>query len=715
MTGYPTYFPPPPPPQPRRVGPTRRKVLALGAAGAGGVAAIGVGASLWASSGGDQSNATELADKLRADHMQVIAHPDDDLFFNNLDILNGLASGASQMTVCLTCGEADGFNGSKARKGGKPDFQGYTAARYQGLRSAYAYMVTGDADAPWTREALPLGRGHVAEIATLDGNDSAKLVFLNMWVNAQLVDEVENGRLYHLWQDRSDNQPTMVVPGSPVTGTYRYTREDVLNTLTELFRMVRPRVIRTMDLDPDSQVHNDDNRQYADQTGFSDSYDHTPTALFTWAAYLRWRESAGGQDALITSYRGYYNRRWPANLSENALERKAPPIDIYGWNDHRVCGAEFGCGDLNVSGIGTTGGYGLSTIVRYPERTDWAILGNGGRINAVTTIGSRVLYWTEREPGSGTWTEPVPLNNDYLLPEPTVAPAGDGTWSIQGIRPKVTPSNQNHIREIVRADIPGRAAMAYWETLGNPAAINADPVERRGVGQPVFLRGRDGTRYVFARNFDRSFSYRRRSDDTWSDWELVSGPTIQDGLSAIVGDGGAIHVFAAGQRGIVQWTSTGGGWTYRELDGVSPAAPPTVARLADGRIAVATREAESTEVVLYVLTSDGHQVEGGARMLSGRTGTGSVAMLPWKNANPGATLAIRTDSGQVSFAEWDPNRDRMEWTEPDGPMCIGLPSLVFDANNVARALMLGHDARLYTAKQGADGSGPIAGWKQVEA
>lgn len=72
--------------------------------------------------------------------LQVVAHPDDDLFFMNPDVSRSIAAGIEVTTVYLTSGEADGRNeahGSGLEDTAVPaDRAAYAEARQNGIRGA---------------------------------------------------------------------------------------------------------------------------------------------------------------------------------------------------------------------------------------------------------------------------------------------------------------------------------------------------------------------------------------------------------------------------------------------------------------------------------------------------------------------------------------------------------------------------------------------------
>ncbi|WP_211253103.1 PIG-L family deacetylase, partial [Glycomyces tenuis] len=271
----------------------RRSLLFGGIAGLAVAAAAGeTGWSLWGSS---LNGAHPLPEHPRTGpvHMQIVAHPDDCLYFINPRIARVLAAGAGICTVVLTAGEADGRNTRDIARA--PDYAGYAAARNTGLRRAYAHLATGDSESEWDREAADLDSGQQVEICVLRDRPEVHLIFCSLWTNlGRLTGDFT--RLLSLWEGGLGDSLVLPPEGSPLTGESTVDRETIQATLLELLEHYRPAVVNTLDPDPDPVVGE---KLGAEQTGYSDHIDHTAAALFAWEAVREW-----GQAAVVESWRG---------------------------------------------------------------------------------------------------------------------------------------------------------------------------------------------------------------------------------------------------------------------------------------------------------------------------------------------------------------------------------------------------------------------------
>lgn len=95
--------------------------------------------------------------------LQVVAHPDDDLFFMNPDLSRSISTGVKVATVYLTSGESDGRNEAHSPHledpAGPADHAAYAEARQNGIRAAYAQMATGSRTSAWQRRSIPTAGG----------------------------------------------------------------------------------------------------------------------------------------------------------------------------------------------------------------------------------------------------------------------------------------------------------------------------------------------------------------------------------------------------------------------------------------------------------------------------------------------------------------------------------------------------------------------------
>ncbi|MFD0597929.1 PIG-L family deacetylase [Catellatospora coxensis] len=215
--------------------------------------------------------------------LNICAHPDDDLYFLNPDVMQALDGGNAVTSVYLTAGEANGVNAQlgEGRKP-KPDFEGYAAARQYGIRAAYAAMATGNPDSAWRREVRHVGDA-VYETATLAAAPHVTLAFLNLRAP---VDGPGANRLEWLWDGRRDAQPYLRPTDSPLPAAGRLTRDEVFAILASLLDTAEPTVVRTLDPAPEHLKYSEDDVEYSDHT------DHLYAAWFAVEAVRRHRRAA---------------------------------------------------------------------------------------------------------------------------------------------------------------------------------------------------------------------------------------------------------------------------------------------------------------------------------------------------------------------------------------------------------------------------------------
>ncbi|WP_030677633.1 PIG-L family deacetylase [Streptomyces rimosus] len=593
--------------------------------------------------------------------LQIVAHPDDDLYFMNPDLQQSIDANDQLATVYLNGGESNGRNkipGSGTAP--KADTAAYSGARRQGLRQAYALMATGRPDARWDVKVTRLPDGTSIETDTLADHPGLQLVFLGV----RQHDRAGTGRsrgLPDLWADPSMITSTLVSTGSPVRDSHPVTRASLIDALVHLLEQYRPTLVRTMDPDPDMQVHDGKHRHHHDQSGYSDHPDHTAAALFTYAALARYRSRRGSSPHLVTAYRGYYNERWPDNLPKQLIKAKADVLNAYGGHPDS-CGFAAGCGDYDVGQDRSYGpGWLQRTTLRHPAAGPQARPASDGRLTAFAVLGDQAAMWQETARGSGKWTAPKLLGGDGLLPGLTASLTGDGRWQLFAERiAALGPKGQDNRREIVMAQqARGGGPFGAWTSLGNP---ESDPDHGRRVGGPVVARA-DGTTYLFVRTWAKGVAVRRHTDGGWDGWTDLGGAEVQEGLSAVTDSRGRVHLFGAGHDTVHHWAQQrpGGDFTLVPTGLPAPADPPTALARPDGTVMLAYREATSVRPLVHVLPAGGGTWRDEKVGLRAR-GYGTLTLHPVRD---GVLLAVRNNSGSTSLATLG-TRKAPRWSTVDG-------------------------------------------------
>ncbi|WP_329215121.1 PIG-L family deacetylase [Streptomyces sp. NBC_00683] len=584
----------------------------------------------------------------RALLMQILAHPDDDLYFMNPDTRQLLDAGTPLVCVYLTAGEADGVNKVPGAGRPAPDRAAYSSSRHQGLRQAYATLLGLGRFTPWQRSVVTLHGRHRAEINVLaNGARRVELIFLNTAMHTS------HGRLGlpSLWRDRHLVLRTVVAADSPLRRAGSYTYEGLVDVIAGLLERYRPTVVHTLDPDPDIQ-HSPEavRRRDSEQRGYSDHADHTAAGCFAWAAMIRWvARSTGDGGAVpgfaVTSFRGYYNRHWPKNLPPGVLAEKAGHLVPYGGSPDWECGNPSGCGDYNVGGdrpLTNRKGWVRSTHHRYPGARPAVAAEPDGRLVAYGVLGLRAVRWRESAPGSGVWDEPDDLGGGPLAPSLGSAVLPDGRQLLLGLRfAALGGHGSDNEREIVLLEqrSPGGGFRA-WRGLGNPARGQD---HGRRIGVPVAVTAPDGRVHLFVRNAEKGLSTRvRDAAGRWSGWRDLGGGAVQDGLSTAVDGAGRVHVHAAGRHAVHHWTqdAPGDGLTARaELTGAPvPGDPPTALVGADGSVELFYRARASSRLTAVRA--------GAAADRDDFDGYGPVAAAP---APLGPMLLGRTEEGLIQL------------------------------------------------------------------
>ncbi|MFE4455028.1 PIG-L family deacetylase [Streptomyces sp. NPDC056796] len=627
----------------------RRTVITTAAVGAA-LSACSVPAPRRTDPAPDPAPGQAISTGRRALVMQLLAHPDDDLYFMNPDTQRSLDAGTPLVCVYLTAGEADGVNRIPGRPRPEPDKAAYSSARHQGLRQAYATLLGLGRFTPWRVSVAELRGGHRAEVNVLaDGGRRVELVFLD---TAMHTTRHRLG-LPSLWQDRRLALRTVVADGSPLRRPGSYTYDGLLDVLVGLMQDYRPTVVHTLDPDPDIQ-HSAEavRRKDSEQQGYSDHADHTAAACFSWAALMRWTAgaaAAGGEvpGFGVTAFRGYYNRHWPKNLPPAVLSEKAAHLVPYGGSPDWDCGNPSGCGDYNVGGdrpLTNRKGWVRSTHHRYPGPRVVTAAGPGGRLDAYAVLGLRLVRWQETAADSGVWGPALDLGGGPLAPALGSATTADGRLLVFGLRfAALAGHGADNDREIVVLEQGARhGAFQPWRGLGTPSPRRD---EGRRIGVPVARATPDGRVHLFVRTAEKGLSTRvRDTDGGWSAWRDMGGGEVQDGLTTTVDGAGRVHVYGAGHHAVHHWTqdTPGDDLTARTQIGGGgapvPGTPPAALAAEDGSVDVYYRGQAAGRLTAVRA--------GTASEEPGFDGYGSVMAAP---SPRGPVLLGRTADGQVQL------------------------------------------------------------------
>ncbi|RRO18761.1 hypothetical protein EIL87_06515 [Saccharopolyspora rhizosphaerae] len=273
----------------------------------------------------------------RPSHLQLVAHPDDDMLFMSPDVPLAIRSGARVATVFLTAGESDV----------QPP-AGYAADRQAGARAAFAAMA-GVAD-EWSRTALALPGGRWAEVQQLRRRPGVSLVFLGL---PDDNDPASRHALSRLWRDPAHRVRTVLATGS-VAPASSHDRTSVIAALVRVREEFAPTLVRTQDPRPDP-------RYQQHWGGAHDHPDHLATARFAEAA-LR------GTVVPLLHYRDYNTADAPPNLPQRVVADKRAVFARYAAHDPLV-------------GLGEPYAAWLSAMrLRRPWGTRWVTTGRHAHV-----------------------------------------------------------------------------------------------------------------------------------------------------------------------------------------------------------------------------------------------------------------------------------------------------------------------------------------------
>jgi LmbE family N-acetylglucosaminyl deacetylase len=474
--------------------------------------------------------------------VQVIAHPDDDLYFMTPDISRFIRNGWGSTTIVVTAAEFNG-NGAFTR-------EQYAAQRQDGLRAAYAEMA--GVQNVWNRAAVIVG-GKQVERDTLVANPRVALVFLNMPEGKDGLPG-RSRALEKLWKADFASVLTVVPTGSVVDSVQTYTSEDLTRVLKALFDAASVTVARMLDSHPD-------HRFAADHT------DHTHVALFAERA-LSAHISSTGAAVTAVSYRGYGVGGLPVNLTPATSAEKQRILSTYAAHDPLA----------GVTGVGQPRVQRMYD--RYLGPSIQSLHQSDGRLGFAAVVSGSVRMWTS---SGGTWQHPVVIDGARLAPPLAVARQINGRLRFFALR-----LDDLHL-VTAEQTAPNSDTFTGWLDLGN-----RDCERPQEIGSPEAAVDGSGRVYVFVKDHAGGVSARSLSaEGTWSSWLTLGGTSVIESLTAAVDTQGRVELYAATGAGILRWTQPLAGAPLTLQPGVSgpvPAGRLTAVPNANGRLQIFYRD-----------------------------------------------------------------------------------------------------------------------------
>ncbi|MFD9338455.1 PIG-L family deacetylase [Streptomyces sp. NPDC060028] len=629
--------------------------------------------------------------------LQIVAHPDDDLYFMNPDLRYSIAAGHPVTSVYLTSGEADGINAGAAKeKSTPPNKPAYAEARQNGIRAAYAKMATGDRSSAWQRTVVPTKGGGHAEVDVLVAKPEVNLVWLQMREAGTVYDEAPDS-LHGLWDGKVPRLESMVASGSPVKQRFAYTKDQVVQTLVGFLAQYKPTTVRSQDPTPG---------RFPDTKRYTDHQDHFYGARFVQMALTAYAKDVKERPHFaVQNYVGYFNGSLPSALDPDEAKEKLDILDTYAWIDKQNhCGSEAGCGDLKVADH--PAGNRWTDSINYARGTSTSWLTSDARhgLWAFKVLDGQVAVW-HRAGLIGAWSGPRLLPGTGMDQGISTVTLKDGRIAAFGTRTSFGARPADYKREVVYTvqKGPGSEEFGEWQSLGTPET--ADETWTSDISGPAVSV--DGTGQLAAYVRDGSYALRGRvqaANGSWGPWEKYGGTDLQ-GTPATATDG-------AGRRMVfVSTTKTVLGWAQPKPGApLGPATPtglpdttlPLTAEGREGGVRLWFRKPGSGNVRTALVTGDGGLKVNNLTDLGGLQGFGSVTAS-------GHVLAGRSAGGQLGS---DVGGEGRPW-QRSPLMFVGAPSSTMTGRNTVSLAVVGLDARLYVTSSSDEPDAYLAPWLPV--
>ncbi|WP_328929630.1 PIG-L family deacetylase [Streptomyces sp. NBC_00190] len=625
--------------------------------------------------------------------LQVVAHPDDDLFFMNPDLSRSISTGVKVTTVYLTSGEADGRNEAHSPHledpAGPADRAAYAEARQNGIRAAYAEMATGERTSVWQRTSVPTAGGGSAEVDVLVARPEVNLVWMQLR-EARSISGDNPDSLRGLWDGRVPALGAQLTSGTPVKPWFSYTKDQAVEAIASVFAMYRPTTIRTQDPTPGRT-----------QGGgvFLDHQDHIYGARFVQAAAERYAKTTDRPHFSVQNYVSYPNSSLPPTLDPQAAAEKLGYLKTYAWTDHQDwCGSPAGCGDRKTATRPT--GAGWNQTIRYSrgDGTSWMAEGASGRLWAFAALDGRMAYWTRSGP-KAPWQGPQFLPGDGIDAGATTARLPDGRIAVFGTRTTLGTTPQEYGRDLVYAvQAAPDGAFGPWQSLGTPDKVDISGTS--AISAPSVAVDPAGRMTVYVRDSLRTLHARAQAapDGTFEAWQALGGAGLQGDPVTATDGAGRRHVYAATDRTVLAWVQPA---PDAPLSGPFPTGlPATTGPLSaspqgDGVRLYFRHPGTGTVGTSLATAGSPAPTFSPVTEVGGEGGYGAVGVA-------GQVLAGRAGVGTVGISGPD---DAPSWYESQ-MLYTGAPAAVAEPDGTAVAAALGLDAGLHVTTAPPAGSAP---------
>ncbi|MFB7152264.1 PIG-L family deacetylase [Streptomyces virginiae] len=633
--------------------------------------------------------------------VQIVAHPDDDLYFMNPDLRYSISAGHPVTSVYLTAGEADGVNAAPAKgattKGAtaKPDKPAYAEARQNGIRAAYAKMATGDRSSAWKRTVVPTKGGGHAEVDVLVANPRVNLVWLQLREAGHGYADVPDS-LHGLWDGKVARLESMLSSGTPVKQRFAYSKDQVVQTLAGVLEQYAPTTVRFQDPTPG---------RYPDTKQYTDHQDHFYGARFVQMATAAYAKDVKDRPHFaVQNYVGYFNGSLPSALDPQEAKEKLDSLDTYAWLDRQNhCGSDAGCGDLKVSDHPAGNRWTDSINYARGTGTNWLTSDKDHGLWAFKVLDGQVAVW--HRPGPvGAWRGPDLLPGTGMDPGASAVTLKDGRIAVFGTRTSFGARPTDYRREVVHAvqKSPGADGFGEWQSLGTPETadetwtsdISAPAVSVDGTGQPAAYV-RDGAYGLRGRV--------QQADGGWGPWEKHGGEDLHGAPVTATDGAGRRIVLSATSKSVVGWAQPKPGAPLGRVTatGLPDTTLPLTAEGREGGVRLWFRKPGSGNVRTALMTADGGLKVNHMTDLGGLNGFGSVTAS-------GHVLAGRAAGGQLG-SEVGPGRP---WGRSP-LMFVGAPSSTMTGKNMVSLAVVGLDARLYVTSSADAPDAYLAPWQPV--
>lgn len=329
----------------------------------------------------------------------------------------------------------------------------------------------------------------------------------------------------------------------------------------------------------------------------------------------------------------------------------------------------------------------------------WLFRGADGRLTAYSSGAHGLIRRTEATYPATGWTGPEEIDAPGWTGTAAMAQSREGYVHFVILR---TPSDGSGRPEIaVATQFQSGRALTDWRGLGVPGVRGGPEDDAPACPPRIVVNQRSGTVHVIV-SLRRGGIVRRsrNAQGTWGGWKQIAPDPYPGGTAAVMPEGGALQILAAGPAGVDRWVGSAKG-EFRLVDRipVQLAGIPVAFETGPRRATFFWRHPGDGSLVAWRAVQQG--IQGGMLGLGGAGGHGEVAVGRAAIGGYDCTvLAQNGADGDIELTAYvSENEAYGTWWASLGGQGLRSPQVAVDADGRIVVAALDRDGDLAVTRQ----------------